>query len=223
MSTAFEAFLLARAADLRRISRQTRGDYAFEEVQSEAWMVAIEIGQRRGWVFDFADEDDQHILLAWLHNRLVKYADKTVRYATRLDRGRDEESERAGNTLARLLTAPLESDPETRRLLMEEREALIGHVQQSYSQAAAYFLLLIRVDGDLADLAAMLWIGVATLRRRLKGLALLARIQATLFDGIERIDPALEPWRRARVLRTAIPATDVAQASFWPRPAVRDG
>jgi len=218
MASAFEKFLLVRASDLRRISRLTRGDYAFEEVQSEAWIVAIQIGSRRGWAFDFGDQGDQDQLLAWLHNRLVKYADKTVRYAARMDHGRDEDSERTGNTLARLLTAPLESDPEIRRALVEERDAVVEGIQKSYSQAAAYLLLLIRVEGELADLATLLRIGVGTLRERMKRLALLARIQPTLFDGIERHDPALEPWRRTAPARRTTPSPGFLQSAFWARP-----
>ena len=93
--------------------------------------MAIEIGQRRGWSFDFADEEDQDTLLAWMHNRFVKYADKTVRNAIKLDRDWDnEEGERAGATLARLLTAPLDSDPQMRLQLHEERQDITSEIQR---------------------------------------------------------------------------------------------
>lgn len=218
MPTPFETFLHARAVDLRNIARRSR-EYSFEEAQSEAWLVAIEIGNGRGWPLDFTDQDDQDMLLAWLHNRLVKFAEKTVRYAARLDHGKDDDTERAGNTLARLLTAPIDSDPQVQRQLLDERDALIEHVRQSYSQAAAYMLLLIRLEGDLEDLAALLWIGIATLRERMKRLALLARVQSTLFDGIERLDPTMEPWRRLPAPRRLHHAAGPLQPAFWPMPA----
>jgi len=219
MPTPFETFLHIRDAELRRISRHSR-EHAFEEAQSEAWLVAIEIGHQRGWPLDFTDQDDQDMLLARLYNRLVKFAEKTVRYAARLDHGKDDDAERTGNTLARLLTAPLDSDPQVRRQLLEERHVLIEHVQQSYSQAAAYMLLLIRAEGDLKDLAVLLWIGVGTLRERMKRVALLARVQSTLFDGIERLDPAMEAWRRPPALRRAHHAAGPLQPAFWPTPAM---
>ena len=82
-----------------------------------------------------------------MHNRFVKYADKAVRNAVKLDRDWDnEDGERAGAVLARLLTAPLDSDPQMRLQLHEERQELGAIVRHSYSEAAAYVLLLVRVD-----------------------------------------------------------------------------
>ena len=163
--------------------------------------MAIEIGQRRGWSFDFADEEDQDTLLAWMHNRFVKYADKAVRNAIKLDRDWDnEEGERAGATLARLLTAPLDSDPQMRLQLHEERQDITQISRHSYSEAAAYVLLLVRVDWHIEDLAALLRIGVDALRRRLKASGLRARIQPSLFDGVAMIDMDFVPWRRRSVM-----------------------
>lgn len=218
MPTPFETFLEVRAADLRSISRRSR-EHSLEEVQSEAWLIAIEIGNKRGWPLDFTNQDEQDMLLAWLHNRLVKFAEKTVRYAARLDHGQDDDAEHAGNTLARLLTAPLDSDPQVQRQLLDDRDVLIDHVQKSYSQAAAYMLLLIKAEGDLKHLAGLLWIGIGTLRVRMKRLALLARVQSTLFDGVERLDPAMTPWRCAPGLRRAARGDEPLQPAFWPRPA----
>lgn len=113
MASAFDRFLEARRGDLQRISRQSRGEHSFDDVTSEAWLMASEIGQRRGWAFSFADQDDQDQLFARLYLRLVKYADKTIRYAVRLDYGSsDDDSEHLGATLARLLTAPIDTDPQ---------------------------------------------------------------------------------------------------------------
>ncbi len=63
-----------------------------DDMASESWILAIEIGQRRGWTFDFGDQDDQNTLLAWMHNRFVRYAEKALRYAIKLDRNWDNDN-----------------------------------------------------------------------------------------------------------------------------------
>lgn len=46
----------------------------------------------------------------------MRCAEKALRYAVKLDRDWDnEDSERAGTALARLLSAPLDSDPQVHR------------------------------------------------------------------------------------------------------------
>lgn len=213
--TAFECFLSSRHANLRRIAGRTRGEVSVDELASEAWLQAIEIGQKRDWPFDFRDEEAQDTLLAWLHNRFVKYADKAVRYAVKLDRDWDvEDGERTGVALAKLLTAPIGSDPKVRQQALEEAEELTAVVHRRYSEAAAYVLLLVRVDWDLADLAALLWVGVATMRQRLKPSGLLTRVQPSLFDGVEQIDPDFEPWRKRRRVLRALAGDPVPQATF---------
>ncbi|HUG24151.1 hypothetical protein [Piscinibacter sp.] len=200
-SDAFQTFLGVRSADLRRIAARTRGEHSADELASEAWLIAIEIGQKRGWSFDFGNEDDQDTLFAWMHNRFVKYANKVVRHAIKLDRNwDDEDSEQTGAALARLLTAPIESDPHTRQRLHEEQQDMFAVTRVSYSEAAAYVLLLIRVDWHADDLAVLLGIGLGALGRRLKASGLRARVQPSLFDGVDVMDPAFLPWRRRPLL-----------------------
>ncbi|MGH8084616.1 MAG: hypothetical protein ACREPV_05010 [Lysobacter sp.] len=224
MASAFERFLTTRRSDLQRISRRTRGEHSLDDVISEAWLTASEIGQRRGWAFEFGDQDDQDQLFAWLHVRLVKYADKTVRYAIRLDDGDDDDDgERIGATLARLLTAPLDTDPQVRQQLIEEREQLLDRLRRSYSQATAYVLLLMRVDGHLSDLAELLRVTIGTLRDRMKRVGLVARIQPTLFDGIERIALDFHPWQKRRHAISPVWPAKASQLELWQltRPATR--
>lgn len=167
---------------------------SIDDLISESWLIAIEIGQRRDWTFDFGDEDDQDTLFAWMHNRFVKYAEKAVRHAIKLDRDWDnEDGERAGATLARLLTAPLDSDPQAAQQAHEEQHELVAIVRHSYSEASAYVLLLIRVDWHIEDLAALLRIGISALRQRLKKAGLLVRVQSSLFDGVDVVDSDFIP------------------------------
>lgn len=188
-----------------------------DDMASESWILAIEIGQRRGWAFDFGDQDDQDTLLAWMHNRFVKYAEKAVRYAIKLDRNWDnDDGEQTGAALARLLTAPIDTDPQVRQQALEEKDDLIAVIQQSYSEASAYVLLLVRVDWHLEDLAGLLQIGQDALKQRLRASGLRARVQPTLFDGIDKIDPDFEPRRRLRWMSRAGQGVEAfAQAMFW--------
>ena len=188
-----------------------------DDMVSESWILAIEIGQRRGWNFDFFDQDDQDTLLAWMHNRFVKYAEKAVRYAIKLDRNWDnDDGEQTGAALARLLTAPIDTDPQVRQQALEEKDDLIAVIQQSYSEASAYVLLLVRVDWHLEDLAGLLQIGQGALKQRLRASGLRARVQPTLFDGIDKIDPDFEPQRRRRWMsRAGQGAEAFAQAMLW--------
>jgi hypothetical protein len=217
----FSEFLDSRRGNIRSLAARTRGEMTADDLASEAWLIALEIEQRRGWRFDFADMEDQETLLAWMHNRFVKYAEKAVRYAMRLDRDWDQEDgEQAGAALARLLTAPLDADPQLRMQTAEEGRDLASVVRQSYSEAAAYVLLLIRVDWHMQDLADMLAIGRCALRARLRAAGLHALVQPSLFDGVDFIDPNFEPTRRIRWPRFRFDWQGMwAQAFLWHAPA----
>lgn len=51
-------FLRVQAVALGRIAGATRGDMSVEDVKQEAWLVAAEIEQRRGYPVDFGDAAD---------------------------------------------------------------------------------------------------------------------------------------------------------------------
>lgn len=192
---AISQFFKDRAADLRRIARATRGDFELAEVESEAWLVAGDVERKRGYPVDFSDRQDQEKLLGTLYNRLVKFAEKHVRYAVKLDADWEkEESTAFGAVLARLLTAPVSSDPQF--VLEQRQDGLEAAVQRSYSEAAAYVLLLMRFEWDAKDLASHLRIALDTLRLRLKRAGIKVKVQPSLFDCFEKINrdfmPAIE-------------------------------
>lgn len=196
---AFEHFLQQRRNDLRRIVRQSPDHMELEELESEAWVAAQMLSDRWNRALDFRDAADQAALLGRLYAKLVKWTGVSVRYALQLDHGSsDDEDHRP--TLASLLRAPHDTDPQIRQILREERMEFLKVVRASYSQAAAYVLLLIRVEWELRDLASLLWIGVATLRARIARCAELSGVQPTLFDDIDHIDPDFLPTRRMRAV-----------------------
>lgn len=174
-------FLDSRRKDLSRIAAQTCGEYTIDDVCSEAWLVADEISRKRGFTVDFMNRDDQEQLLAWLYVRLVRYADKSVRYAVTLDRDWDsEDADSAAGALARLLTAPDQFDP-------------MALIQYSYSQASAYVILLHRFDWDLASLADHPRIVAATLRAKVCASGAWMASQPSLFDRINTIELDFSP------------------------------
>jgi len=194
---AFADFLRDRRSDLRRTLRNSPDCFELGEVESEAWVAAQMLSNRWNRALNFRDADDQEALLGRLYAQLVKWTGMSVRRASPIDGGPcDEEDHRP--TLASMLRAPHDSDPEFRQVLREERLAFLEVVRASYSQAAAYVLLLIRVEWELRDLAALRWISVETLRNRMARCAELVGIQPTLFDGIDQIDLKFEPTRRMR-------------------------
>jgi hypothetical protein len=194
----FMEFLHHRRSDLHRIARQSADHLGLQELASEAWIAADTIGTRRKLSLDFSNHIDQETLLGYLYSRLVKFPHKSVRYAARLDQSLRGDGDEPGPTLASLLVAPHDSDPQIRQMLQEESEDFRTIVRASYSQAAAYVLLLIRVEWQLRDLASLLWISVETLRKRVRDCAELAGVQPSLFDGIDSIDENFSPTRRLR-------------------------
>lgn len=212
----FEVFSRERRNDLKRIAYATRGEMTADDLTSEAWLLAQDIEEKLGRPFDFASELDQDRLLAWMYSKFVKYADKAVRNAVKLDVGWDDEAEEgAGVRLSKLLTAPDNSDPHKQRMAQEESLELLQAVRRSYSQAAAFVILLVRTDWDVRALAADLWLGVATLRRRMGQAADLATRQSTLFDGVEEIPLDFAPYRRRRRLQRLFDAALQKQAEWW--------
>lgn len=151
----------------------------------EAWLMAERIGRTRGFDVDFGNAHDQQIVLAWLFNELVRYADKQTRYAVRLDKDWDQEDAGAAvEALSRFLVAPEEFDPAVAHELEQEREGRMAVIKHSYSQAAAYLILLDRFTWDMDDLADHLKVLTRTLQSRIQQCAAWIRQQPSLFDRI---------------------------------------
>jgi hypothetical protein len=208
----YQAFLVQRRADLRRIARQTCGEHSAEDVEIEAWLIAERIAAKRGFAVNFSHRADQEQVLAWLHNQLVKYADKRLRYAVKLDQDWDkEDGDSAVHTMARLLTAPEAFDPAVALLRRENAVAPLELARHSYSQASAYVILLCRFDWDVEELASHLRIVVRTLLARLRWFGAWTRWQAGLFDGLQTTPLDFEPTKArsfASRLREPVVCTD---------------
>ncbi|HET7371498.1 MAG TPA: hypothetical protein VFK45_11735 [Gammaproteobacteria bacterium] len=213
---AFTEFLCRRARDLRRIANSTRHELALEDVQQSAWVIAVEIERRRGAPVDFMDDDDQEVVLGWLYNEFVKYADKSIRYSVRMDEeSKDDYTPSHGSLVGRLAAASLTYDPLIS--LTEEEpgpENYLASIGESYSEAMAYILLLIRHKGSAVALADHLQIVLRTLLARIDRAAGCARVQPTLFDGVDVIDPGFKASRQRSYLKGDQPVSFGDQMSW---------
>lgn len=202
---AIARFFQHRLSELKRIASGSRGDFELSDVQNEAWLEAHKLGETRGFPVDFMDRADQNHLLARLYNRLVKYSDKTVRFAVKLDTDWDrEESTAYGAVLARFLTAPVASDPQASLPDPHDSLKMSDAVQNSYSEAAAYVLLLMRFEWDARDLSGYLHIALNTLRLKLRVAGQKVSVQPSLFDRIEKVREDFEPalWLKRSSIQT---------------------
>ncbi|MDG0857494.1 hypothetical protein [Roseateles puraquae] len=212
----YQAFIIQRRSDLRRIARQTCGEHTAEDVEVEAWLIAERISTKRGFPVNFSHRADQEQVLAWLHNELVKYADKRLRYAVKLDKDWDkEDADSAVHAMARLLTAPETFDPAISLLRREDEPDPLALTQHSYSQASAYVILLCRFEWDAEELALHLRIVVHTLMARLRWFGAWTRWQASLFDGLQTIALDFEPTKaREFAHRVAEPVRPESQVAW---------
>jgi hypothetical protein len=88
----FEHFVAQRKKDLARIARRTTGECEFEDVVGEAFLMAAEIGRRREYAVDWSSRTEQEQVLAYFYQKLVRYEERTVRFAVRLDKSEDDEN-----------------------------------------------------------------------------------------------------------------------------------
>lgn len=190
---AYQDFLLQRKADLRRVANSTRRAAELTDVEQEAWVAGTVFEARWSHFFDFTVEANQELVIGYLYNEFVTFAEKTNRYAESIDR--DEEENRSFNRLDQLSFSLSNADPLI-ALQSEEDDMQITLARaqsSSYSEAVAYALLLARFKSDLTKLASFLQIVVSTLRERLDRAVLLMKVQPTLFDGVETIEPDFTP------------------------------
>lgn len=182
-------FLASRRSNLRSIAGRSRGDYTVDDVYSEAWLIADEIRRKRGFAVNFSNHDDQELVLAWLHCKLIRFAEKHMRFAVKLDKDWDsEDAEFVANRLAWLLAAPEHFDPAIRFELDQEHIDPLELVKHSYSQASAYVILLDRFDWELERLAEHLRLMASTVRSKLTATGQHMKRQPSLFDRIQSID-----------------------------------
>ncbi|HEV2541029.1 MAG TPA: hypothetical protein VGU03_15155 [Frateuria sp.] len=193
------AFLDECRPNLRSIARRTQGEHSAEDIGQEALLMAGEIRTRKGLAMRFADPGYRRLLLGYLFQHFVRYAETTVRYAQR--QRRDADGEDAG-----FLIDALPSDPglDPLHAWSEVEDARSTEPDPQQSQASAYLHLFGCCGNDTRRLADRLMISVSHCYRRLAQARTVAQWQHAMgvrcTDGDGR---PLQPrtWRRFRYER----------------------
>ena len=189
----FQSFLAKMKAGFRRISRQTRDDVPVEDLENDAFVLALEIGERRGRMIDFADPADQELVMRALHVEKVKRGDWKMRRAVRLDHSLDEDDE--GDTLKERLPAAAVADPLVSLLDRESAVDVDAKLAERYSQATAYAITFSNFKNDRQKVCMHLVISGGTLARRVAGAIHTVKVQPSMFDRVERIPSDFVPLR----------------------------
>ena len=156
--------------------------------------MALEIGERQQRQINFGDIQDEQLILGALNIKDVKRGTKSVRYAVSIDQAVDGD-EGELNPWANRLIAQETADP---IISLMQRESAVNEkhlLANSYSQAAAYVRVFAHCKNYRDQVCAHLCISRDTLRSRVHKAAQSVRIQASLFDGVERITDNFMPPR----------------------------
>lgn len=141
-------------------------------MKSEAWLIAIEIGARRGASIDLASPAEHDTVLAWLYKRYVDYVNGKLKESI------DQKLDGAGPWHERL-AAPQELDPLAQLLRYAEETADLP--MKGFSQFSAYMILLKRCEMNFTKVAAYLDISFFTLRKRIEIASDHANIQPSIW------------------------------------------
>lgn len=120
----FARLIPAIISDLRRIANRSRGETTVEDLQAEAWLVAEELSRDRDPPPDAGDKGFHQQILGRLYNRFVKFADKHLSFAARIDEQREgDDGGMRENPIAAALAAQEDYDPaQALETLEKERE-----------------------------------------------------------------------------------------------------
>ena len=206
----FEKFLAEWRSDMRRIAALTRGEVQLEDLYGDVWLLAFEIGNRRGAALDLSVFEDQHYLIRALNVQTLRRCDWKMRRAVRLD---DDSSDLA-QPLIETLAADDSYDPAARLELAQ----LVAHGEEgrdvSYSQATAYVISFERFNFDVAELAIHLGISLGATYQRFRKSLLTVMKQNSLFDGGEKICATFIP-EKGRPKRKMLRELPVAEQLTW--------
>ncbi|MFA9216851.1 MAG: hypothetical protein ACEQSK_07065 [Sphingomonadaceae bacterium] len=187
----FSLFLAKMKSSFRSIAKATRHEVTEGDLQSDAWVVAHEISERRGRPVDFSDPADQDLVIRGVNLNNVRRGDWHMRKSIRIDQ--DDERDDSVPKWSERLSASSTSDPLKFLLTREAAHENEQKFAASYSQAAAYVRTLTRFDYDRREVCAHLLISDGALKSRVASAAAIVRVQPSLFDGVSRIDPRFMP------------------------------
>ncbi len=187
----FQVFVMKMKDGFRRIARATRNEVTEGDLQSDAWIMARNIGERRGHPIDFSDPIDQDLVMRALYVEKVKRADWHMRKAVSIDA--ENNSDDQPNRWAENIPAAKASDPLIFLLRREAAEQNDAKLKASYTEVAAYLKIFAHFKNDKKAVSTYLCITDATLNRRIASATATFEIQLSLFDGKQRIPTRFLP------------------------------
>ncbi|MDB5905842.1 MAG: hypothetical protein JWM26_4720 [Betaproteobacteria bacterium] len=191
-------FLKVNAVQLKRLGRHVFGD-----IEQSVWLVVLDMEGERASPVDCGDEHDAKEIL----RRLARASDAARRgniACVRMDTtplGGDGDH---GPSILDFVAASDDSDPLQFLLHQEgcaDRTELLANIcADTYSQFAAYSVLLLRFELSREDAATYLAVKACTLEIRIHRAVGVLRVQPSLFDRIASIAADFLPPRGVRLL-----------------------
>lgn len=189
----FQSFLAKMKAGFLRISRATKNEMTVDDLHNDAWVIALEIGDRRGRPIDFSDPEDQELVMKAVNVQNVRRGDWNMRRSVRIDQ--EPERDENGDKWVERLPAHVSSDPLVALLAQESAIDTDAMLAASYSQATAYAITFHNFRSDRQKICTYLVISDGMLVRRVNAAADTVRLQPSMFDRIERIPSSFMPLR----------------------------
>lgn len=200
----FLPFTARKKKNLQRIAGATQGEYKFDDVVNEAWLMAYRLRESDGDAFDLSTEGCQDKLLRHLFQHVVRYTERKLRKAVRLDHApAGSEDDRGAHPLSYVLACNGGQDVLDDWLEWEDSSTRERDLSLHGSLAAAYVLLLRHFDNNMAGVATHLRIS----RSHAYRCCAKARRLATAASHIpipvgEHFLPG--PWRRFKLHRRPV-------------------
>lgn len=195
----FDEFVAQRKKDLARIARHTSGEYKFQDVVGEAFLMAIDVGRRRRCEIDWSSRTDQDQVIAYVYQKLVRYEERTVRFAVRLDKSEEDDDGDLVHPLMRKLASDGGRDPLA--IVVEREIHLASRTGQRHCLATAYVRLLRHFDNRMSSVADHLLISLGHAYRCCMKARVLASNQSPM-PGKTMAETFLPgPWRTFRLCR----------------------
>lgn len=181
----FASFLTKMKAKFQRIVKETKNEKAIEDLHNDAYVIALDIGDKRGRPIDLSDPADQDLVMRELYLENVKRADFRMRYAIRIDQ--EPEGDVEGSTWVERLPAAASSDPLVSLLAQESAIDVDAKLAERYSQATAYAITFSNFKNDRQKVCMHLVVSLGTLARRVTVAVNTVKVQPSMFDRVERI------------------------------------
>lgn len=197
--------------DAERMLRFHRHLEHRDDLLSELWLVWHDLSGDVGRELDPRDALDRAALVAAWRRQVERASGREYRRGKRLlSADAPLAADGEGASLLDRLAADATSDPLHHLDELEERlERLLARteIDGTWSQPAGYALLYERTGEQLTELARACGTERVTLIGRLQRLMALHRVQARLFDGLQRLtlDDVAPPRSRPRLLRHHAP------------------